>query len=139
MSYERKRVVIDTSSLIAACIYPDRAPAQVFMQALQRCELVTTQETLSELIEVLGRSKFDRWRPLATRMEWLHLYAANTTQYRATERVSDCRDAKDNKFLEAALAASAEVIVSSDDDLCSLHPYRGIAILSLQDFSERYL
>lgn len=139
MSYERKRVVIDTSSLIAACIYPDRIPAQVFMQALQRCELVTTKETLSELIEVLGRSKFDRWRPLSTRMEWLHLYTANTTQYHPTERITDCRDAKDNKFLEAALAASAEVIVSSDDDLCSLHPYQGIDILSLQDFSVKYL
>ena len=143
MSYvpelSRKRVVFDTSSLIAACIYPDRAPAQVFMQALLRCELISSKETLTEAIEVLGRAKFDRWRPLAVRMEWLHLYAANTLQVYPAERVSDCRDAKDNKFLEAAIAARASVIVSSDDDLQTLHPYRAIDILNLQEFAKKYL
>ena len=44
-----------------------------------------------------------------------------------TERVTDCRDAKDNKYLELALAAGADPIVSSDDDLLVLHPWRGCA------------
>jgi putative PIN family toxin of toxin-antitoxin system len=34
--------------------------------------------------------------------------------------VTDCRDAKDNKYLELALAAGVGVIVSSDDDLLVL-------------------
>jgi predicted nucleic acid-binding protein len=46
------------------------------------------------------------------------------------ERVTDCRDAKDNKYLELALAARAATIVSRDDDLLVLHPWRGIRILS---------
>jgi predicted nucleic acid-binding protein len=44
-------------------------------------------------------------------------------------RVTDRRDAKDNKYLELALAAGAETIVSGDFDLLVLHPWRGVRIL----------
>jgi hypothetical protein len=53
-------------------------------------------------------------------------------------RVTDCRDPKDNKYLELALAAGAETIVSSDDDLLVLHPWRGVRILR-GGLSRRYL
>ena len=43
--------------------------------------------------------------------------------------VHDCRDPKDNKYLELALAADAQIIVSSDNDLLTLTPWRGIHIL----------
>ena len=46
-----------------------------------------------------------------------------------TERVADCRDAKDDKYLELALAARAAVIVSGDADLLVLHPWRGVRVL----------
>ena len=45
-------------------------------------------------------------------------------------RVVECRDPKDDEYLELALAASAEIIVSSDDDLLVLDPWRGIQILN---------
>ncbi|HST74308.1 MAG TPA: hypothetical protein VLJ20_02965 [Acetobacteraceae bacterium] len=43
--------------------------------------------------------------------------------------VTECRDAKDNKYLELTLAVGAGVIVSSDADLLVLHPWRGVRIL----------
>ena len=45
------------------------------------------------------------------------------------ERVTDCRDAKDNKYLELALAAGAGILVTGDADLLVLHPWRGVRIL----------
>ena len=48
--------------------------------------------------------------------------------------VTDCRDPKDDKYLDLALAAGAEVIVSSDEDLLALHPWRGVRILRARDF-----
>ena len=48
--------------------------------------------------------------------------------------VTDCRDPKDNKYLELALEAGADTIVSSDGDLLVLHPWRGIDIVSPSDF-----
>ena len=55
-----------------------------------------------------------------------------------TAVVSVCRDPKDDKFLELAVSGAATHIISGDDDLLSLHPFRGVAIISPQDFvSER--
>ena len=40
----------------------------------------------------------------------------------------------DNKYLELALAAEASVLVSSDQDLLSLNPWRGIRVLKPADY-----
>ena len=48
--------------------------------------------------------------------------------------VSDCRDAKDNKYLELALAAGATVIVSGDDDLLVLDLWHGVRVLTAAHF-----
>ena len=53
---------------------------------------------------------------------------------RVSEIVTDCRDPKDNKFLELALSGKADFIITGDDDLLNLHPWRGIAILSPADY-----
>ena len=140
MSSDRKRIVIDTSSLVAACLYPARLPAQIFKQAILRYQLVASPATKYELKTVLERAKFDRWRTLDERMTWANLYFGNTQVVIPTEHVADCRDPKDNMFLDLALAAKASVIVCSDDDLQTLHPYRKeIEILSLQNFKIKYL
>lgn len=49
-------------------------------------------------------------------------------------RVTDCRDAKDNRYLELALAAGADAIISGDADLLVLHPWRGTRILRPADY-----
>lgn len=55
-----------------------------------------------------------------------------------TETIAECRDPKDDKFLEVAVAAGAEAIISRDLDLLSLHPFRGIPIISPKDFVETW-
>lgn len=52
-------------------------------------------------------------------------------------RVSDCRDWEDSRILELAAAAGALIIVSNDDDLQRLSPWRGIPVLSAPDFVGR--
>ena len=56
--------------------------------------------------------------------------------HRVDTVITACRDPKDNKFLEAAIAARADVIVTGDADLLALHPFRGIPILSPAAFLE---
>jgi predicted nucleic acid-binding protein len=48
--------------------------------------------------------------------------------------ITACRDAKDDKYLELAIAAGAECIVSCDDDLLVLNPWRGIRILRAGEY-----
>jgi predicted nucleic acid-binding protein len=46
------------------------------------------------------------------------------------ERVTDCRDQKDNMYLALAAASGATLLVSSDADLLVLDPWRGVRILT---------
>lgn len=54
-----------------------------------------------------------------------------------TSSVSDCRDWEDNRVLELAYDAGAFLIVSSDDDVQQLSPWRGIAIIGPDAFVSR--
>jgi len=48
--------------------------------------------------------------------------------------VQECRDPKDDKFLELAIDGKASCIVSGDADLLVLHPFRGIRVVTVQQF-----
>ena len=49
--------------------------------------------------------------------------------------MTDYRDPTDNKYLELALAAQATTIVSSEQDLLVLHPWRGTLIQRRSDYT----
>ena len=143
MNIVRKKIVIDTSSLIAACIYPDRLPATIFKHALAQFQLVASAKTKHEIYSVLQRPKFDKWQPLDIRMAWVKMYFENIEEYEPTLFFTDCTDPKDNMFLDIAVAADAAIIVCSDEHLLSLHPFKkhggSIEILTLRGFKEAYL
>jgi predicted nucleic acid-binding protein len=48
--------------------------------------------------------------------------------------ITDCRDPKDNKFLELAIDGNADYIITGDPDLLILHSYRGISIVTPSQF-----
>ena len=52
-------------------------------------------------------------------------------------RVTDCVDHEDNRILELALAANADLIVSDDAHLTSMSPWRAIAIIRPREFASR--
>jgi uncharacterized protein len=75
------------------------------------------------------------------RSEMLELLVAASVWTEPTEIVQDCRDAKDNKYLELALAAHAVAIVSGDEDplvldLLVLDSWRDIRVLRPARFLE---
>jgi hypothetical protein len=96
------------------------------------------------LEQVLGRKKFDRYLDRASRLSFValmrrhvHLFAVQNADMEAVQ--PPCRDPKDAKFLALLLAAEADALVSSDDDLLVLHPWQGIAILTPAKFLEAEL
>jgi predicted nucleic acid-binding protein len=54
-----------------------------------------------------------------------------------TVRVTDCEDWEDNRVLELAATVGAFLIVSSDDHLLSMSPWRGIPVQSPEAFVSR--
>jgi len=87
-----------------------------------------------EVVEVLARPKFARTLTPDRCREVLELLSAAALRIEPREAVEDCRDPKDNRYLELALAVQATAIVSGDDDLLVLSPWRGIRVLRPADF-----
>lgn len=139
MSFVRRRIVFDTSSLVPICLHPEREPAQIFRRAVLEHEVFASDETLSELMAVVARAKFDAWRPLEQRLVWASLYREVVTVVKTNTVITECPDPKDNKFLELALAASADMLVSSDEHLLKMHPFRGVAIVQLAELKASFL
>jgi predicted nucleic acid-binding protein len=79
-------------------------------------------------MEVLHRPRLALAISAGRRDRVLSLVRDAAVRFEPVVRVTDCRDAKDNIYLELALVAGAAT-VSSDIDLLVLHPWRGVRIL----------
>ena len=84
---------------------------------------------MAELLDVLYRPRLARFIDPGQRVELLGLLDQLGVRIAPAVPVTDCRDPKDDKYLELALAAAATTIVSSDEDLLVLHPWRGVRIV----------
>ncbi len=127
-------IVLDASTLVSASIGRGSVPAHAVRHAFAADRVAVSEATMAELLDVLARPRLARFIDPELRDEVFALLDALGTFFVPTERVTDCRDAKDDKYLELALAAGAEVIVSGDDDLLVLHPWRGVRILRPADY-----
>ncbi|MDP2903652.1 MAG: putative toxin-antitoxin system toxin component, PIN family [Methylovulum sp.] len=124
-----KRVVIDTGTLISAAIRVRSIPSLAYQKALQDYEICVSEKTFFELATVLMREKFDKYLNREERACFITDYKNISVVYDVTYTVKDCRDPNDNMFLELALSAKADLIISSDPDLYTMNPYQNIAIV----------
>jgi putative PIN family toxin of toxin-antitoxin system len=128
------RIVLDTSVLVSAVLLPKSVPRQAFDLAMTRGGLLVSIETIAELEDVLRRPKFEKYIVESQRLEFLAALLHVAEPIEVSEVVNECRNAKDNKFLELALSGNASHIISGDADLLVLHPFRGIEIVTPQLF-----
>jgi putative PIN family toxin of toxin-antitoxin system len=127
-------IVFDASTLVSAALRAASIPERALLRAEEVDLLALSAAVDAEYAEVLSRPKFARAIPLARRDGFLKILRDAAIWFDPVVRIADCRDAKDDKYLELALAARAETIVSSDDDLLVLHPWRGVRILNPADY-----
>ena len=132
------RVVFDTNVLVSATLMPRSVPRRAVNTA-SRCGVVLfSEESLAEFDEVICRPKFDRYVRESNRKEFLASVLEDAESIEVIDSISDCRDPKDNKFLELAVSGDATHLVTGDDDLLVLHPFRGVAILTPQAFLDEF-
>lgn len=133
----RERVVIDTNVFISGLLSSTSTPARVVERAIQQDQLLASPDTLRELFTKLLSPKFDRYVSRERREALLDRLAPNVEIVEIVQRVRASRDPKDDKFLETALNGEANVLVSGDNDLLTLHPFRGTDILSPAEYLAR--
>jgi putative PIN family toxin of toxin-antitoxin system len=122
--------------VVSAALNPNGTSRRALAAARAQGTIALSQAVFDEIAEVLSRPKFARILTQDRRREALELLAAAALWVDPTEKVTDCRDAKDNRYLELALAARATAIVSGDEDLLVLNPWRGVRVLRPARFLE---
>ncbi len=127
------RIVVDANVFVSAALKESSWPGIVVRWVDQYGGLLKSKDTEAEIIEVLQRPRFTPLIP-SFFLDNLRRMLAAAELVVITERVTECRDAKDNKFLELALNGRADVIVSGDADLLTLNPFRGIPIVDPASF-----
>ena len=134
----RPKFVVDTNIVVSAVLFPQSVPRQALDHAQNIGVVLVLALTLTELQQVLSRSKFDRYVPLEQRESFLQQLTNTTQLVQVTESIDACRDPKDNQYLELAVSGQASVIVTGDQDLLVLHPFRDISIVTPQIFLQQY-
>jgi putative PIN family toxin of toxin-antitoxin system len=130
--------VIDTNCFISANLVKNSVSAHAFDKALLMGTMALSDVVLNEYAEVLYREKLDKYLTESKRQNALKQVKRNAIFFTPVETVKDCRDPKDNKFLELALACKASCVISGDADLLVLHPFRNIPILKPADFLKEF-
>lgn len=130
----RGRFVLDTNALVSRLLVPDSIPGQAVRKAVEDGEILMSESTLYELADVLGREKFDAYVSIQDREEFLRILGRIAETIPILQAVHECRDTRDNHILEVAINGQAQFIVTGDDDLLVLNPFRGIPIIKPADF-----
>lgn len=131
-----KKIVFDTNVLVSALLFKTSKSRLAYEKALLNHQIISSLECYKELVEVLSRPKFSKYFSEIDKSIFLINYFHSTQFVKVNIVVEDCRDPKDNKFLALAFEHSSDFIVSADNDLPILNPYKNIPILTPNGFLE---
>jgi len=126
------RVVFDTNVFISAFVVPGSQGERAFVLALRRrFELFTSVPILTETAGRL-RAKFDQTEDDVK--EALRRIGRIATIVKPGRRLNVLSDAADNRILECAVEAAADVVVTGDRQLLRLRRLDRVSIVRLADF-----
>lgn len=133
------RLVLDANVYIAAALNPQSMIYKIVEDSAAHylAKYYTSPEILQELQDKLESHKLGFSR--ADVVRWLSRLEEAVTVIRPQQKVDILaeRDPDDNKILECALEAKADLIITADQDLLSLKEFSGTKIVHIS--SVRYL
>jgi putative PIN family toxin of toxin-antitoxin system len=130
-------VVLDANIFVSAHIWGGNPDAVLDRIAEELDTLFISEDIVGELKNVFGKPKF------ALSKERIDGIIADIEQYGRKIAVSAkrraigvCRDPKDDKYIECALVAKADYIISGDIHLLELKEYCGVKIVTAREYLE---
>lgn len=96
--------------------------------------IVTTDQLLTEIIEVTSREKLKKYFPKESVLELLELLEtiAEKFEIKPTHHIN--RDPKDNFLLDLIDFSKADYLVTGDNDLLMHNPFKSATILTPANF-----
>ncbi len=134
------KIVIDTNLLVSAFVFGGLVKKKLErILTDEHIKIITSPAINAELEEVLFREKFQKFQTKIYLEAQFTAFLADASTIPITRGFNDCRDPKDNKFLDAAVSGHADFIITGDADLLVLHPFSRVKIVTITDFIEQYL
>jgi len=129
------KVVIDTNIWISYLLggLLQRIDEKVLSKEIKA---VVSDETLKELSEVLSRPRFKNIFTAERIKELFSLLDSYAIVVSPSQKVSACRDEKDNFLLEVALEGKADYLITGDEDFLVLNVFHNTKIVRPKDFEE---
>ena len=126
------KVVFDTNVYVSAFLLPGSLAEDAFLRVQRRqATLFTFLPILTETAGVF-RTKFHQAE--ADVAAALRLIGRAATIVRPSVRIMLLEDLPDNRILECAVEAAADLIVTGDHHLLRLRTYQDVAIVRVADF-----
>lgn len=127
----KPRFVFDANVIVSAFLFKNSPPRLALETAENQGIIILSETVIDELSNVLYRSKFDHYLAKLIRQELLETLVKASLLVQPSESIDECRDAKDNKYLELAISDHAESLITGDEDLLVLNPFRNIKIITV--------
>lgn len=132
------RLIVDTNVLISAFVFKSETANNVVRIAAKTHTLLFSESTFKELKSTILKQKFAGIAELPTIRNFLFNLVRIGEFIEPKIEITECRDPKDNKFLELAVAGKTDCIVTGDKDLLVLHPFRNIRIITPKEFLAQF-
>ena len=127
--------LIDTNILVSAFVFGGSIKQKLIrILRHKRVRILISESILAEMKAVLLREQFLSHRSADVLMSQLENFRKIAEPVQVKSSVNDCRDRKDNLFLDCALDGRADFILTGDNDLLELDPYHSIRIMKIADF-----
>jgi hypothetical protein len=110
-------IVLDTNVVVSALIIRDSLPARILDELVlnRKVELLVSDEILAEYLEVLSREKFARFSEFKVRAEILLSHIQEiANKHSPNIRLELIADMDDNRFLELALDAKSDFLITGN-------------------------
>lgn len=127
------RVVIDTGVVLSAA-FRDRTPEAIilFVVGNDDFQWIASAPIIAEYSEVLARKKFDLSETVL--QNWSDIFDECTIVVEPEIEIDFPRDQKDAIFLECALTAEADYLITGDKDFEDAQKLVNTTIISVSQF-----
>ncbi len=138
MKKQELKVVLDTNVWVSALLWGGKPAAIVQAAEEGKVCIFISEGIAAEISEVLAYPKLEKiYTPELRREDLIEQVLKNARFVKAPSRVHVVEEhPADDKFLDCALAANADYVVSGDKHLLKVVSYKKTKILSVSDFLE---